>query len=716
MRFVIPLSISLSVSCVKTVPVEPAVTEVAPVAPYALPSTLPYEFPAFDKIAATDFRAGFEAAMAAERREVDAIAANPEPATFENTLVALERAGQHLDRVGSVFFNLVSSNTNDDLQALDAELAPKLAAHQDAIAMDARLFARVDALFAQRDGLGLDPEQRQLLERTYHGFVRSGAKLGEADKETLKKINEQLSSLSTKFDQNLLDATRIGAVIVDDRAQLAGLSDEQIGAAAEAAKERGLEGKWVLPLINTTVQPVLAQLEDRSLRERVYRASSDRASSGEFDNTGIVLESLKLRSQKAALLGYANWAAYALAEETAAEPDAVNRILGDLGPAALARARDEATSIQKVIDAKAKASKGKSFELQPWDWAFYAEQVRKDQFAFDQSEVKPYFELEHVLVDGVLWSATQLYGVTFEERRDLPVYTEGVRVFEVSEQGGDKLGLVVFDFYARENKQGGAWMSTFVNPTRLFGQKPVVINNLNVAAPAPGQPTLLTFDEVNTMFHEFGHGLHGLFQDVTYPSLTDTPPDFAEYPSQFNEMWQIEPVVLAHYAVHYETGAPMPQVLLDKVLAASRFNQGYDTTEYLAAAIIDQAWHQTPADQLPPPAEWAAFEQKALGELSFAPVPPRYHTPYFAHIFNGGYAAGYYAYIWSEVLARDTGAWFHAHGGLTRDNGQRYREMILSKGRTVEPGPLFEAFYGGKPEVGPLLEYRGLASPTPAKN
>jgi len=695
----------------------------APPAPppnvFASASTLPYELPPFDKITDADFRPAFDEAIAAHTKEVRAIADNPESPTFENTLVALQECGAELQRVSKVFYNLVGSNTDDDLEKIEQEEAPKLAAHADAVLLDTPLFLRISAIYNQRETLHLDAESMQLLERTYHDFVQAGAKLGDEDKAKLKAINERLSTLGTQFDQNVLQATKDGAVVVDDVARLKGLSDEQIGAAAQAAKDRGLDGKWVLTLQNTTIQPVLTTLDDRALRETIYRASIGRANGGPSDNTAIVAEAMKLRAQKAALLGYPNYASYALVDETAGTPDAVDKILGDIGASGLSKAKQEAADIQRAIDTDCKAKKVARFDLQPWDWAYYAEKVRQAKYAFDESQVKPYFELDHVLKDGVFYAATQLYGITFEERHDLPVYAGGVRVFEVSDADGSKLGLLLLDYYARDNKQGGAWMDTYVDQSTLLGHHPVVVNNVNVNQPAEGQPTLLTFDEVTTMFHEFGHGLHGLLSNVKYPALsgTNTPPDFAEFPSQFNEMWASEPAVLTNYAKHYQTGAPMPKDLFDKVQSALKFNQGFDTLEYVEAATVDMAWHQVGVDAIPDKDGVLAFEDASLKKagMSYAPIPPRYHTPYFSHVFNGGYAAGYYAYIWSEVLARDAGAWFHKNGGMTRKNGDTFRADILSRGRTAEPSALFQTFYGGPPETQPLLEWRGLTSATAKK-
>ena len=683
--------------------------------PFFQPSPLPLHFPPFDKIKDADFAPAFEAGMAEQRKEIDAIAHSPEPPTFDNTIVALERTGRTLTRVEKAFFNLSASNTDEAMEKIESEFAPKLAAHQDAILLDAALFARIDAVYQQRATLGLDPESAQLLERYEDISVRAGARLSPADKATLKQLNEELSSLSTRFRQNVLAATKDGAVVVDDAAQLDGLSPEQIGAAAEAAKARGLEGKWVIGLQNTTIQPPLAQLKNRALRERIFRASISRGRGGPYDNTGIVSKMAELRAKKAALLGYPTFAAYSLSEQTAGTPAAVNRILDQLAPAAMAKAREEAAGIQAQIRADAKAAHTKAFELAPWDWAFYAQEVRKARFDFDDAQVKPYFEMNRVLQDGVFFAAHELYGITFTERHDLPVYQPDVRVFDVRDADGSTIGLLLLDYYKRDNKQGGAWMETFVDQSALMGEKPVVINNLNVPKPAPGEPALLTFDDVTGMFHEFGHALHGLLSAARYPLLSgpSVPADFGEFPSQFNEMWSREPAVLAHFAKHYKTGEPMPRPLLDKILAAKDYGQGYATLEYLAASLLDQSWHQIPLAGVPSPARVMAFEDAALARhhVAYPPVPPRYHTTYFSHVFAGGYEAGYYAYIWSEVLARDAGAWFHAHGGLSRAAGDVFRAKILSRGRTKEPSVLFQEFYGRAPDIKPLLEYRGLTLP-----
>ncbi|HEY5675620.1 MAG TPA: M3 family metallopeptidase [Myxococcales bacterium] len=682
--------------------------------PFFAPSPLPLQYPPFDRIHDADYLPAFEAGMAEHLKEVEAIARNPAAPTFENTLVALEKAGQLLGRVSRTFSNLNAANGNPEMQKIEAQMAPKMAAHRDAILLDPALFARVDALYQKRAQLGLDPESLQLLQRYENTFVRAGAKLSPPDKETLKKLNQELSSLSTKFRLDVLRATKEGAVVVDDVKELDGLSPQQIGAAAQAAKARGLTGKWVITLQNTTIQPPLEQMKNRALRERVFKASVSRAAGGDADNTGVVARIVKLRSEKAALFGAPNWATYTLAEETAGNPAAVNDMLGKLAPAALAKAKKDAADLQAIIDAQAKKTHSKSFKLAPWDWAFYAEQLRKARYDFDDAQVKPYFEMNRVLQDGVFYAANQLYGISFRERHDLPVYHEDVRVFDVLDKDGSQIGLFIGDYYKRDNKQGGAWMNTYVSQSKLLDQKPVASNNLNIPKPAPGEPTLLTFEEVTTMFHEFGHALHGLFSQVKYPLLSmSVPRDFVEYPSQFNEMWAREPAVLAHYAKNYKTGEPMPRALFDKVVAAQNFNSGYATSEYLEAAILDQAWHQVPAEHIPDGPHVIAFSEKALRDngVFFPPVPPRYHSTFFSHIFASGYSAAYYAYIWSEVLARDSGQWFHQNGGMTRANGDTFRDKVLSRGRTKEPLTLFESFFGGPPVIEPLLEYKGLATP-----
>jgi peptidyl-dipeptidase Dcp len=681
--------------------------------PFAAPSTLPFQLPPFDRIQDGDYRAAFDAGMAEQLRQVAAIAHNPAAPTFENTIVALERSGRTLERVETTFSNLNACNTDPEMQRIDTDMAPRLTAQRDAIHLDPALWARVDALYGRRDSLHLDPESLQLLTRYHTIFVRAGARLSAQQQERLKDLNKQISSLTTRFKQNVLKATADGAVVVDDAAQLDGLTSEQVGAAAEAAAARGLRGKWLIALQNTTNQPVLARLTNRSLRERIYKASTARGIGGATDNTAVIAELVRLRAERASLLGYPDHAAYELADESAGTPEAVRGMIGQVAPAALARARAEAADMQKVIDAEAAAAGTAPFTLQPWDWFYYAEKVRKARYDFDQAAVAPYFELDHVLKDGVFYAAHQLYGLNFHERHDLPVYHKDVRVFEVTDADGKPLALFLADYFARDNKQGGAWMTAYVSQSRLLQQKPVVANHLNIPKPQPGQPVLLTFDEVTTLFHEFGHAVHGMLSDVHYPLLSGTavPRDFVEYPSQYNEMWAREPSVVAHYARHYQTGEPMPAELLAKVLAAQNFNQGYATLEYLEAALLDQSWHLITVAQAPSAQQVPAFERQALeaSGLEYAPVPPRYHSTYFAHIFEGGYSASYYAYLWSEVLARDTGQWFHSHGGLKRANGDVLRTRVLARGRSEDPQLLFREFYGRAPEIGPLLEYRGLA-------
>jgi peptidyl-dipeptidase Dcp len=681
--------------------------------PFAAPSALPFQLPPFDHIRDADYRPAFEAGMAEQLREVAAIAHNPEPPTFANTIVALERAGRALERVETTFSNLNACNTDPQMQQIDTDMAPRLTAQRDAIHLNAALWSRVDALYNRRESLHLDAESLQLLTRYHTIFVRAGARLSAEQQARLKDLNKQISSLTTRFKQNVLKATADAAVVVDDVAQLDGLTAEQAGAAAEAAAARGLSGKWLITLQNTTNQPPLTSLTNRALRERIYKASTSRGLGEATDNTPVIAELVRLRAERAALLGYSDHAAYELADESAGTPEAVQGMIGQVAPAALARARTEAADMQKIIDAEAAAAKQPSFALQPWDWFYYTEKVRKARYDFDQARVAPYFELDRVLKDGVFYAAQQLYGLTFRERHDLPVYQKDVRVFEVFDANGKPLALFLADYFARDNKQGGAWMTAYVNQSRLLQQKPVVANHLNIPKPQPGQPVLLTFDEVTTLFHEFGHALHGMLSNVHYPLLSGTavPRDFVEYPSQYNEMWAREPSVVAHYARHYQTGEPMPPELLARVLAAQNFNQGYATLEYLEAASLDQSWHRITVAQAPAAQQVPAFERTALEKsgLDYAPVPPRYHSTYFAHIFEGGYSAGYYAYLWSEVLARDTGEWFHTHGGLTRANGDYLRTHVLSRGRSEDPQLLFREFYGRAPDIGPLLEYRGLA-------
>lgn len=679
--------------------------------PFFSESPLPLHFPQFDKISNADFSAGFDRGMADQLKEIDAIADNDAAPTFDNTIVALEKSGEILDRTSTVFFSLVGVENSDERRAIQAEYAPKLAAHRDAIALNPALFARIQKLYDTRDDLGLDAEGVRLIERYHTNFVRSGAKLSEADKARLKQINGKLAKLSTQFSQNVLAEVNDSALVVDSKAELAGLTDTQIDAAAEAAKSRELEGKYVIALLNTTGQPPLAQLQNRALRERLFKASIARGSRGnEYDNTAIVSQIMKLRAEKAKMLGYPTWAAYGLADQTAKTPKAVNDMLGKLAPPAVANAKREGAALQAMID-KEQAAKGEpSFKLEPWDWAYYTEKVRAEKYNFDESQLKPYLEMKSVLENGVFYAAGQLYGLSFKQRTDLPVYNPDVMVYDVFDADGSQLAIFLIDPYARPSKRGGAWMNAYVSQSGLTGNKPVVANHLNITKPTSG-PTLMTWDETTTMFHEFGHALHGMFSDVKYPYFagTSVPRDFVEFPSQVNEMWADWPSVLANYAKHYKTGEPMPKALLDKVLASSKFNQGFATTEYLGAAMLDQSWHQISAEQVPDADGVMAFEAAALkaNGTDYKPVPPRYRTPYFSHIM-GGYSAGYYAYIWSEVLDADTVQWFKHNGGLTRANGDRFRQTLLSQGGSKDAMQLFHDFTGEAPTIEPLLKRRGL--------
>ena len=674
------------------------------------PSSLPFGYPRFDRIRDEHFAPAFTRGMAEHLREVEAIAAAPAEPTFDNTLVALEKSGDLLGRVQRVFFNLVGAHGNDALRAVEKEMAPKLSAHSDAIRLNPALFARINALHARIDQLGLDPESRRLLERTHRDFVRSGARLGEAEKTRLRSLNAEIASLQTTFAQNVLKETNASAVIVDRREELAGLADAEIAAAGAAAKAAGHDGKFALRLINTSGQPALGSLQNRTVRERLHRASLARGSrGGDLDNRELITRLARLRAERAALLGYPSHAAYQLEEQTAANVGAVNKLLSDLAPAAVANARREAADMQRLIDREAAG-----FGLAAWDWDFYAEKVRRERYAFDESQLKPYLEIDRVLKDGVFFAATRLFGITFRERRDLPVYEPTVRVFDVFEADGTPLAIFLADLYARPSKRGGAWMNSYVDQSGLLGTRPVVANHMNIPKPVDGAPTLLTFDEVNTLFHEFGHALHGMFSAVRYPRFAGTrvPRDFVEFPSQVNEMWITWPEVLRNYARHHQTGEPMPAALAEKVLAARKFNQGFATTEYLAASLLDQAWHQLAPAQVPAAGAALEFEAAALRKagVDFAPVPPRYRSTYFSHVFTGGYSAGYYSYLWSEVLDADTVEWFRRNGGLTRENGDRFRRMLLSRGGSAEAMDLYRAFRGGEPEVRHLLERRGLAS------
>ena len=644
--------------------------------------------------------------MRLQLAEIDVIAKQMQPPSFDNTIVAMERSGALLDRASKTFFAVVQANTNDTLQKIQDVIAPKLAAHRDAIYLNDQLFQRARAIYDRREAGKLNDEQKALVERYNRDFVRAGAQLSEADKIKMRSLNQELSKLGTDFSNKLLAGTKVGALVVDKRSDLDGLTDAEIATAADAAKQRGLTGKWVLPLRNTTQQPTQASLKNRAVRQRLFEQSTLRTSRSDSNDTrNIVRRMAELRAEKAQLLGFPTWAAYVLAAQGAKTPENAIKLLTDLVPPATARARAEAADMQKLIDAQ----RG-GFKLQPWDWQYYSEQVRKAKYDLDESQIMPYFELNNVLQNGVFFAANKLYGLTFRERHDIPVYHPDVRVFEVFDSDGKALALFYADYFKRDNKSGGAWMDQFVDQSNLTGWKPVVYNVANFTKPAAGQPALLTYDDVSTMFHEFGHALHGMFSRVEYPLLSGTsvPRDFVEFPSQFNEHWALEPTVFANYAKHYQTGVPMPQALVEKIKQSGTFNQGFSMTEILAASLLDFAWHTLPPSAAQP--EVDSFEAASLKRFNVdvSEVPPRYRTTYFSHIWDGGYSAGYYAYTWSEVLDDDAYAWFKEHGGLTRENGLRFRNMILSRGGTEDAATMYRNFRGRDPNVEALLEERGL--------
>ena len=706
----IGLTLSLAASSRPGVSVQPMTGPVDATNPFFAESTLPYRLPPFDRIENAHYLPAFERGMVEHLEEVDGIANATEAPSVENTLVALERSGRLLDRVATTFFILSRSDTNDAMDEIRSELAPKLAAHNDHVLLNAPLFARVKALYEQRDTLGLDPdgESRRLVEKYHTDFVRAGAELSEPQKQRMQEINGELAMLQTTFAQNVLSEVNDSAVVVDTRAELAGLSEAQLASAAAAATARNLAGRYVIALLNTSGQPSLSSLESRELRERIARTSLARGSrGGEFDNRDVVTRIARLRAERSVLLGYPHHAGYILEEQTAQTVEAVNERLASLVPPAVANAKREAADLQAAA-----AAEGARLDIASWDWSFYTEKVRARRYDFDASELRPYFEMNNVLENGVFFAANRLYGLSFKERPELPVYHPDVRVWEVFDGNDSPLGLFMADYYARPSKRGGAWMDAYGSQSRLLGTSAVIANNLNVTKPSAGGPTLLTFDEVETMFHEFGHTLHALFSDVEYPyfSGTSVPRDFVEYPSQVNEMWATWPEVLRNYAVHHETGEPIPTELLDKVLSTATFNQGFATTEYLAASLLDQAWHQLRPDDVPGAEGVVAFEASALADAGVAldAVPPRYRSTYFSHIWSSGYSAGYYSYIWSEVLDADTVEWFKENGGLTRENGDHFRRTLLSKGGSREAMRLYREFRGADPDIRPLLVRRGL--------
>ncbi|MBH0046103.1 M3 family metallopeptidase [Pseudoalteromonas sp. NZS11_1] len=663
------------------------------------PSPLQYMAPEFDKFGTKDYEAAFDAGIAQHTAQVQAIANNPAPATFKNTLVKMELSGELLNRVSAAFYNLSGLISDAEYQRIDEKMAPVLSAHSDDIYLNGELFKRVQTIYDNQDKL--NAEDKRLVDFYYKQFVKAGAKLNDAEKAKMREINSELAQLSTAFSQNILKSFKEDVIVVTDKSELAGLSEGEIAGLAASAKKAGKDG-YMITLVNTTQQPILSSLENRDLRERIFKASANRAAK---TNGPIIIKETNLRAQKAELLGYKDWASYVMTSRMAQTTDNVYGILDDLAPKAVEKAKIEAAAIQKVIN-----DSGESFELKPWDWTFYAEKVRAEKYNLDPALVKPYFEMQSVIHDGLFFAMNKLYGITFKERKDLPVYHEDVTVYEVFNADGSAIGLFYLDPYAREGKRGGAWMSAYVSESGLKGTKPVIYNAQNIPKPAAGEPTLMTFDEVSTMFHEFGHAAHGLFSDVKYPSLagTATARDFVEFPSQANEDWMIEPTVLANYAKHYKTGEPIPQALLDKVLESQKFNQGYGTTEYLAAALLDMEWHSFGSDKKV--ADVQKFEQDALEKhgIAYYPVPPRYKSNFFSHTFAGGYSAGYYAYLWTEVFAADAFAHMENNGGLTRKNGDKFRKEILSKGNSRDLMQSYIEFRGQKPTTDALLKRRGL--------
>ncbi|MFN2372416.1 MAG: M3 family metallopeptidase [Cyclonatronaceae bacterium] len=677
--------------------------------PFSEPSTLPFEAPDFNRINDDHFLPAYREGMRIEMEEIEMIATNPGPPTFGNTIVAMEQTGELLTRVRRVFSNLTSAHTNEKLQKIQSELAPELAAHSDNIWLNNALFERVKTLYDNREQADLDPSSMKLLEDTHRNFVRAGAELNPDQQSRMRQINERISSLTTKFQENLLAMTRERAVVLDDEALLEGLSPDRIASAREAASARGHEGKYLLSITNTTRVPILSSLDNRDVRRQVWEASANRGigEEGGIDNRPLVHELVSLRAERASLLGYSSFAEFAIEPQTAGSPENVLNMLSGLIPDLLANTAAESELITEMM-----RRDGISDDLMPWDWEYYAEKVRKEQYDIDEEEIRPYFELNRVLEDGVFYTMNRLYGISFEERHDLPVYHPEVRVFNVYDHDGSQLGLFYADYFSRDSKRGGAWMNSFVLQSGLLEQKPVIANVLNIPPPAEGQPALISFDNVTTLFHEMGHGVHGLLSDVDYPSQagTSVPRDFVEFPSTFEEDWAIHPEVLSNYAVHHETGEPIPQELLSRVIAARGFNQGFDTQEYLASALVDMEWHMLAPGAEPEDVE--TFENQALEKygLDNPAIPPRYKSAYFSHIFSGGYSANYYAYIWSEILAADAFRFMQEEGGLTRENGDRYRRYILSRGGTRDAMEMYREFRGVDPDVTYLLQRRGLVT------
>jgi peptidyl-dipeptidase Dcp len=684
-----------------------AVAAFEPSNPFYAASTLPFQAPPFDRIKDEDYQPAIEAGMAQQQAEIDSIAGNLAKPDFANTLVAFEKSGRLLERAQSAFNAVSQANTNPVLQAAKAALAPELAAHHDAIYLNSKLFARVASVYEQRGRRRFDPESRRLIEFTYDEFVHSGANLSDADKTKLRKLNEEASTLSDTFTTKLLAATKDAAFHASASAALAGLSDAQVAAAGQAARSRNVDG-YVLALQNTTQQPVFVSLRDRATRQTIFENSWTRTERGDANDTRATLARLaQLRAERAALLGFPNHAAWKLKDQMAKTPEAALEFMEALIPVATAKAAEEGADSQSLID-----EQHGGFTLEPWDSVFYGDQVRKAKYSLDDAQIKPYFELGNVLENGVFYAAHQLYGISFKERKDIPVYQADVRVFEVSDVDGKPLALFYCDYFKRDNKNGGAWMSSFVDQSKLLGTLPVIYNVANLPKPAAGEPALISFDDVRTMFHEFGHALHGMFANTRFPSLsgTATARDFVEFPSQFNEHWAIYPAVFDHYAKHYKTGAVMPAELIEKITKAENFDEGYRLTELLAAAELDMQWHMLA--QTAPLQNPDEFEKQALARthVDIHAVPPRYRSSYFSHIWAGGYSAGYYAYLWTQMLDDDAYQWFEDHGGLTRVNGDRFRQMVLSRGNTEDLAAMYVAWRGRPPTIDAMMKYRGLTA------
>ena len=671
--------------------------------PFAQRSTLEYELPPFAQIKEEHYLPAFYEACTEHLAEVQAILDTPGAATFENTIVALERSGQYLGRVLRVFYNKSSSDTSDALDAIEEEIAPKLAAHQDAISLNPVLFKRIKDLYEARESLGLNSEDSWLLERYYKDLIHEGAHLTEAQRDRLKELNEELSSLETQFSKNVLADTNDLAVLVETIEELDGLSENEIAAAAAAAKDRGHDGKWLIGMVNFTGNPVLDSLTNRELRKKIMQASLLKANrANDNDNKPVLLKMVKLRAERAKLFGKETHSEHVIAVQTAEHPDNVHAMLRKIAPAAVRNAKAEAEDLKKAAGT----------DIESWDWGFYTEKVRLEKYNIDTSKMRPYFELERVLHDGVFFAANKLFGITFKERPDLVTYHPEARAFEVNNEDGTKVGLFIGDFYTRDSKRGGAWMNNLVDQNFLFDQLPVVVNNLNVPKPPAGKPTLLTYDETTTLFHEFGHAIHGLLSQVKYPRVSGTSVqrDFVEFPSQVNEMWILWPEVVENYARHHETGEKLPQEWIDNLNAARTFNEGHATTSYLAAAILDLAWHSLNIEQASKVTDVEAFEAQAIKDygLDFSPVPTRYRSTYFSHIFAGGYSSGYYGYIWSEVLDADTVDWFKENGGLKRENGEHFKNTLLGRGGSIDSMQMFRNFRGRDSKIEPLLKRRGL--------